>query len=356
MKKNVIALAVAAAMAAPLAAQAEVKITGQLQAEVASLSGDNVTEGLYVTDAQEAGNPGSGNFGALNVSASEDLGNGMKAIAKYGMNISVDGRAITQRDAYVGLSGGFGTVLVGTMTNPYKGSTVKWDPFLATSAQARGNNGMSTLHNGYTGNAVAYANKFGMAKVVAAIVIDDAADDAATASGNDTSGDHAFSLSVNVPVGPVELALAYIDTSDLGTAAGSSTDYVNVTGLGATPVLTTTTPSGETGDSSAMKVGVKYAAGAMGVAFQIESVEVGTATQDWMYLNGTYTAGANTFAAAYGQSEWDTAGAATPTYMSLGMVHSFSKSTSAHVAYVAMDTDTTAGDDAGIAAGLRVKF
>ena len=355
MKKNVIALAVAAAMAAP-AAMAEVKVSGQLQAELISLSGDRVTEGLYVGDAQENGVEGSGNFGAINFSAAEDLGGGMKAITKYGMNVDVDGRGITQRDAYVGLSGGFGTILAGTLSSPYKSSTVKWDPFLATSAQARGNNGMSNWHNSYLANAIAYANKFGMAKVVAAVVIDDAADDAATASGNDTSGDHAFSFSVNMPVGPVELAVAYLDASDLGTRTTYNTNILTAQASASTGAVTTpVAASTETGDNSAVKVGVRYTAGAMGVAFQYETLEVGNNDQDWMYINGTYTAGANTFAAAYGQSEWDGSNA-TPTYMSLGMVHSFSKSTSAHVAYVAMDTDTAAGDDSGIAAGLRVKF
>ncbi len=359
MKKNVIALAVAAAMAAPLAAQAEVKVSGQLQAEVASISGDNATEGLYLTDAQEGGVMGSGNWGAINLSASEDLGNGLKALAKYSMNVSVDGRAIAQRDAYVGLSGGFGTVLAGTLSSPYKSSTVKWDPFLATSAQARGNNGMSTLHNSYVGNAIAYANKFGMANVVAAVVLDETADTGAGATGNETTGNHAMSFSVNMPVGPVELALAYLDMSDYGAT----------TPLAGSPL------SRGNNDFTATKLGVKYAAGALGVAFQYEMIEDGQGgastnadETDYMYLNATYAAGANTFAFAYGQNETDDKNAVTkdptPTYMSLGMVHSFSKSTSAHVAYVAMDTDvsctalvtTGCGDDSGIAAGLRVKF
>lgn len=328
MNKNVIALAVAAALAAPLAAQAEVTVSGTLQAEVISLSGDTVQEGLYLDDAQEGGSLGSGNAGAINFSASEDLGNGLTAIAKYGMNVDVDGRTPAQRDSYVGLSGSFGTVLLGTLSSPYKSSTVSWDPFLATSAQARGNYGMSTLHNGYAGNAIAYANKFGSAKVVAAVVLDEATDTGAT--GSTTTGNHALSFSVNMPVGPVELAVAYFNADKMGDATGVASSTFN-----------------------AIKAGVKYTAGAIGVAAQYETIDTGaTDNTNVGYITGTYTMGANTFAASYGQQD---NGTTTPTYMAIGMVHGFSKNVRAHVGYIGLDNDAGA-TDSGIAAGLRVSF
>lgn len=343
MNKNVIALAVAAAMAAPLAAQAEVKVSGQLQAEVVNWGGD-VPTGLTMNDAQEGGTTDSGNFGALNFSASEDLGNGMKAVAKIGMNVWApehNKNPVVGRDAYIGLSGGFGTVLMGTMSTPYKSSTVKWDPFLATSGQARGNMGASTLHNGYAENVIAYANKFGMAKVVAAISIDETNDDA---DADSIDNGHAGTFSVNMPVGPVEVAVAYIKMPALGD------------------------------ESSATKVGVKYTAGAIGVSLQHETLDAGlqknwanalvgpgTAATDgetFTLLTGTYTMGANTFALNYGMNTQDYVGGTVDgTNTTVGMVHSFSKNVSAHAAYTAVETsgdmDFTAN---GIAAGLRVKF
>ncbi|MCW8829433.1 MAG: porin, partial [Gammaproteobacteria bacterium] len=320
----------------PLAAQAEVKISGGLQAEIVSLSGDNVTEGLYMMDGQEGGNQNSGNWGFLKFSASEDLGNGMKALAMYNFNVRADDGSNGPRDAYVGLSGNFGTILAGKMSSPYKASTVSWDPFLTTSAQARGNYGMSTLHNGYVSNTVAYANKFGMAKVKAAIILDEAADDA---DSTETSGDHAFSVSVNVPVGPIELALAHHAADDFGTDVGNPLVVGDET---------------ETGDFSASKVGAKYAAGAMSVAAQMEMMDYDGDDVDHAYINGTFTAGANTFAVAYGQQDED-ATDLTKTYMSVGVVHAFSKTTTAHLGYIGLDHDDGT-DDAGIAAGLRVKF
>ncbi len=335
MKKNVIALAVAAAMVAP-AAMAEVKVSGQLQAEVVNWGGD-VPTGLTMNDAQEAAVADKGNFGALNFSASEDLGNGMKALAKIGMNVNApSGTSNGNRDAYIGLSGNFGTVLLGTMSTPYKMSTVKWDPFLASSGQARGNAGASLEHNGYASNVIAYANKFGMAKVVAAIAIDETNDDSDPDSIDDG---HSGTFSVNMPVGPVEVALAYIKHPSKGD------------------------------ESSATKVGVKYTAGAIGVSLQHETVDaalqkdwsMGAATPDgetYTLLSATYTAGANTFALNYGMNEQDYVGGSIDnTNTTVGMVHSFSKTVSAHVAYTAIDID---GGDAleanGIAAGMRVKF
>jgi predicted porin len=356
MNKNVIALAVAAAMAAPLAAQAEVKITGGLQAQVVSIDGDaSMPNGLYATDGGEYNAENSGNYGFLKFAASEDLGNGLTALAVYSMNVHVgDGDGATTsagtpggRDSYVGLSGGFGTVLAGTITSPYASSTKMWDPMIATFAQARGNFGMSALHNSYAGNALAYANKFGPATVVAAVVLDEAADDADAA---DTSGDHAMSFSVNVPVGPVEVAVAYLSASDFGTKSTPTASVLNANGT-----ITTTSTKAETGDYTATKVGVKYNAGAITVAGQFETL-ASEAPDDTtvMYLTGSYAMGANTFSLGYGITD---DGTDEYTYTAIGMKHAFSKTTSVNVAYRMSDDGSDADlDETAIGAGLRVAF
>jgi predicted porin len=344
MKKNVIALAVAAAMAAPLAAQAEVTVSGGLQLEVTSLSADDalldnnggpVTEGIAMHDAQEGGTLNSGTYSYIAFSASEDLGNGLKGIAKYAIDPNIDGGngTIKNRDAYIGLSGGFGTVLAGRLSTPYKSSTASWDPFLATSGQARGNFGASTLHNGYADNVLAYANKFGPATVVLAAALDESLAVPADGSYN---GEHTTTFSVNVPVGPVEVAVAYLNAAAVE-------------------------------DGTATKVGVKYAAGPIGVNFQYETIEAGlqndlsgglavTDGETFMLVNGTYTMGANTFALSYGQNAQDYVGGSLDnTHTTAGVVHSFSKTTSVHAAYTALSVDGEA-DASGIALGMRVNF
>ena len=342
MKKNVIALAVAAALAAPLAAQAEVTVSGGLQAEVAFVGGDGAGmsgKGVYAMDSSEYGAESGGSYGFLKFSASEDLGGGMKALAMWnGVTNVGDGTAaggITGRDSYVGLTGGFGTVLAGTLSTPYKSSTVKWDPFLMTAAQARGAYGMSGLHNGYVSNALAYANKFGPVTLVAAVVLDESSDGV-----DSTNGNHAKSFSLNAPVGPVEVAFAYIDLTDFGGASGSWDK------------------------ATATKLGVKWTSGAITVAGQYEMLDAGLGTSDDgdndLYVTASFAAGANTFSAGVGQNTVKTAGASdeTNSYVALGVNHAFSKSTSAHVVYRASDNKVTAADDSEnvLAAGLKVGF
>jgi predicted porin len=339
MKKNVIALAVAAAMAAPLAAQAEVTVSGGLQAELRSVGGDGLSleKGLYATDGGEFGSENGGNYGFIAFSAAEDLGNGLKAIAKWVGNIHVgDGSVaggITGRDAYVGLSGGFGTVLAGTLSSPYKSSTAGWDPMLATSLQARGNGGMSVLHNGYVGNAVAYANKFGPATVVAAVVLDEGSEAPAS---DKTNGKHSVSFSVNVPVGPVEVAVAYLDASKNADLVGPAAEDVKAT-----------------------KVGAKFAAGALTVAAQVELMDKGFSPVaekgNVAYVTGSYAMGSNIFSAAYGRADKELVDNVNDaTYTMVALNHKFSKATNVFVGY--RNSDIADVQENTVSAGLRVNF
>jgi predicted porin len=95
MKKTIIAAAVAAAVAAP-AAFADVSISGMVNPE------------LHDTD-------GNGWVGSVNTDlvfkASEDLGNGMKASAKYHLFHDDGGNSVA--DESVSLSGDFGTIIAG---------------------------------------------------------------------------------------------------------------------------------------------------------------------------------------------------------------------------------------------------
>ena len=341
MKKSAIAVAVAAVLAAPVAL-ADVSISGQLQTQVVSVGGDGgLRNGLYVSDGgMVGGNANSGNWGALNVSASEDLGDGLKALAKYAFNINT-GTTIGTREAYVGLAGGFGAVLAGRLNHPYKTSTIGWDPFVATFMQARGNYGMvGALYGAEVDNALAYAGTFGAVKVVAAMVIDE---NNAT-DPSKTNGKNATSFSVNAPIGPVELAVAYANISEFGRVE----DFAGGTG---------TTAANK--DAIATKVGVKWVSGDITVAGQVEMLDKGlTATGEKgnaMYVTGSYKMGNNTISAAVGQHDKKlNNGTDAATYVAVGLNHAMSKNTSAFVGYRASDDKTNKENAVG--AGLRVKF
>jgi len=112
MKKTMIAMAVAGVIAAPIAS-AEVSISGSVEQEFYDDSGADGWEAVT--------------FNMLNFSASEDLGNGMTAFAKYNLLTkagATGNEANTNGDNVVGLSGDFGTVVVGTMEDFTEGKAM----------------------------------------------------------------------------------------------------------------------------------------------------------------------------------------------------------------------------------------
>ena len=97
MKKTIIAAAIATVVAAP--AMADVNISGQVQVDKTYTDSDT-------TGANQWSSAGD-TFFALTMS--EDLGNGMTAFGKIGL----DGDTSAAQDAIVGLKGDFGTVQLG---------------------------------------------------------------------------------------------------------------------------------------------------------------------------------------------------------------------------------------------------
>jgi predicted porin len=107
---------------------------------------------------------------------SEDLGNGLKAIFSIDFQYDINNRhtvssntytyttesgrmltytygssgssAITDRDQWVGLAGGFGQVRIGTISTLYKSHGAMIDPLYRTSLQGRDAGLQSGLHNG----------------------------------------------------------------------------------------------------------------------------------------------------------------------------------------------------------------
>lgn len=193
MKKELLTAAIGAAFAATpmLAAPAEVKVYGMAQVEVSgqdvefAVNNDGVAgcsggailtctgfDGVAVEDRAR---------GRIGIGASEDLGDGLKGIAKFEFRIDttdeVTGAGTTaDREAMLGLEGKWGTLQAGNLRSAYKYTGgVKYDAFVATTLEARGNGGMSGSdlqtflsagsantvrnsfgHNNFLNNSVAY--------------------------------------------------------------------------------------------------------------------------------------------------------------------------------------------------------
>ena len=175
MNKNLLAIAVGAALVtAPMFASAAVKVYGHAQVEIGTVD-DGSESNTVVTDNAR---------GRVGISASEKLGNGLTAMAKFEFKTdttdNTEGKctvkgatgatcstnaALAGRESMVGLKGSFGTVQLGNLKGAYKYyGGVKYDAFVATLLEARGNNGMSKDelghaafgHNSFLSNAVGY--------------------------------------------------------------------------------------------------------------------------------------------------------------------------------------------------------
>ena len=124
MQKKLLALAVAGALAAPMAVQAQgsnVQIYGVLNPSVD-----------FIDNGDDSGAVMSNNSSRIGFKGSEDLGNGLKAIFQLESAVDIDNRGgagWTARDSWAGLAGSFGTVQLGNMFSAYKTSTNFVDPF-----------------------------------------------------------------------------------------------------------------------------------------------------------------------------------------------------------------------------------
>ncbi|AHF01964.1 porin [Thiomicrospira aerophila AL3] len=120
MKKNILAVAIAGAMAAPLAANASAPtLYGQMNVAIDSVS----DSGSYFANRNSR----------LGVKGSEDLGNGLKAVYQLettlnmaqgnggsGSNTGGNNGWGQLRNTFVGVSGGFGTVIAGRHDTPLR--------------------------------------------------------------------------------------------------------------------------------------------------------------------------------------------------------------------------------------------
>jgi len=360
MKKTLIAAGVAVAMTVPAIASADVSLTANLQAEVFNLSGNGARangKGWYMADSMTNGNLNAGNWSAINLRASHDLGNGLNAFGHVSMNIdpsNVHNKAT--RESLVGLGGDWGKMQLGRMASPY--TTAGKDPLNATFMQARGNGGriggFGGFGNGdYVDSAIQYHGKFGPVSLVAGVALDSSSK---TVTGDaETNAEHSYGVRVNVDLDVVEVWVAHNQVDDYNNDTGDA-GFVS-------------------DDTTLTKVGVQWKGGPFGVVAEYETVKDESTTGgvksyggnagDFLWAAGTYRMGANTFMLGLGQFDADNNNR-DQTYMAAGVRHAFSRQVSAHagVRQTKRETGGTAPGDVGtgdrketaVGAGMRVTF
>jgi predicted porin len=146
MKKSLIALAVAGAFAAP-AAMADVTISGAIAVGPAYINSGSASAsgggGGSVTRTSVASN-----YSNINISSTDDIGNGNKVIFNYQMQTNVSGfDTPVNRNSYLGLTGSWGTFKAGNNENVYERFMYESDPLdgavgMGGSIQMLGHSGL----------------------------------------------------------------------------------------------------------------------------------------------------------------------------------------------------------------------
>ena len=336
MKKQLLAAAVATAIAAPMAASADVTVYGQLHYSIDSIDYNNNTAGAWAgtgMDIEVAGYDGSAvnsHTSRFGIKGSEDLGNGLSAVFQMEFDISGDdlGGVNNNRNTYVALAGSWGVAGIGQVDTPFKSSTGSLEMF----SEQVGDNNQLNFDDIRTTDAVFYMSpNWNGFSFVAAVVMPSASIDA--------DGIEATSLSATYSNGPWFATVAYEDISD---------DYV--------AALYTTVGTNSV-DYDKWRVGLGYTANGFHVGFIYEDREmdglsdvVATLDEDgdsWQ-LSGSYTAGNNTFKIAYGESDGavNSAGATfnvdNAEAWSIGVDHKLSNRTKVYAVYADYNADGTA--------------
>jgi len=279
MKKTIIAAAIATVVAAP--AMADVSISGKVESILTSTDSANM---VMTQDAKLAFN------------ASEDLGNGMSAFATIVVDtddmVADTTNTDDVQDQKVGISGGFGTIVMGRMEDFTESKVLSMvDVFGGGSVELGTDN--AERQNGATAYVSPSFN--GLTVGVAGYSLGDGDDFDAT------------DIALMYSNGPLAVNIAVEDMDDYAAKA-----------------LTTTT------------AGIKYTAGDLAVAAVWQDIDTvsGTDTDDSM-VTAVYNMGNNSIAIGWNDDESE---AENDTVVELR--HKFSSRTRAYIGVKDSDTDT----------------
>lgn len=314
MKKNIIALAVAAAISAPVAMAGAPTIYGKLNVNAEFANGSD----MNINDT-------ASRFG---VKGSEDLGNGLKAVYKIEFDVDLAGATkdgsgkgtLTARNQYAGLKGGFGTVLMGRHDTPEKMSQAS-DLFNDGTGDL-GNDRMDggiQVNESRVGDVIAYVSpSFSGVKLVAAQVAN---------GDNDT--------------GAMSAAITYGSAKKGIYLAAAMTDFKDATKNDTTRLSAQYKANGLTANAILMN-------SKDGVAGN--SADEGTVTQ----FNVGYKMGK--FMPKAKMSIADSKTAASVTALAYGLNYSLGKKTTAYIEIVDADKDNVASAVDTTTIGMIHKF
>ena len=332
MKKNILAIAIAAAVAAP-AVFADATVYGN-----AHMSVDSVGNGSKSVMAVGS------NSSYVGVKGSEDLAGGMKAVYQVELQVAMDGDngssgsdATTKgldggmRNTFVGLGGGFGTVLLGKHDTPLKIASRKFDLFGDRIGDTRnltsGNGDVVSL--GWDlrpNNVIAYVTPAvgGFTGILAYVANEADANGTKTTNGSNASADKAdaYSAIVMGAIGKVDVALAY---ENHNTAFSGISKSMGATRLGASYDFGMVKLNGVYANQDTVVSGAMKTRNIYGLGAAIPAGAAGTVKAQY------YVADATSSGVKNGAS-----------MLAVGYDHALSKNTTAYVAYALTNNDSAA--------------
>ena len=346
MQKKLLALAIAGALAAPMAVQAQgsnVQIYGLLQPSID-----------FVDNGDESGTSMAENNSRIGFKGSEDLGNGLKAIFQLESAVDLDdrtGAGWTRRDSWVGLSGSFGQVVAGTKFSAYKSSTDFIDPFGDTVGDYNNVFGVHQFDadgfNDRFTNGLHYTSpNFGGVTISATYGLNNDGDGDSFEDDSGDGDDDSFSVAVKYATGGLTLVAAYEDQKDRQNTVDLDDD-------GVTPIGFATT------DSKAFKVAAGYKLGSTSFGLMYAKEDFGEISvlndgivgavgdelkRDVIFASVKHSMGNIDLMASYTWAdEFDDVDDTGANAFAVGAAYNFSKRTALGAYYALVDNDDNAG-------------
>ena len=291
-----------AASGAAFAATSNVDVYGTVDAGVTAI--DAKINGVTLQDTVLVGGmPGNIEGSKIGLKGSEDLGGGLKAIWQIESTIDVDGtagRGFGTRNTFVGVSGGFGTVIVGRHDTPEKLSTGSLDMF---ADQTGDYNQSLTIVDTRENNVIAYIspdyNGFHVAVAAVAGEGDGVVGSTETATQSNISNANGFDHWSGAAIyknGPLHVSGAMTSLK-----AGYAIDLRDVTGQADTAIGASVTNA----DIDIYRIGLGYTMGDLKLAAVYQNIDVdGVELFETGYTVGAaYAMGPITIKAQYNERE-----------------------------------------------------